>query len=547
MDERKKGSTGNTEYFRMITTSGTPLTAIVVGSAMLAYVRNREAPVNSLMSALGSDGAAHAGFRAYEIYSGMALTSNWAPGLLRVDCPDSAYVTGADKVIFAVTHPLADPAMKEFALVANLEADTYSAVTASLDVRVQSTATQVGSVLTAVGSLATFIQASSLQTGINALTTNLTSVDVRVASAATQVGSVLTAVGSLATFIQASSIQTGVDTLATRVSSVDVRVQSVAVNVGSLATFVQANSVQVQVDSIYGRIGANGINLTSVSGVSGAGLDATQVSSAVWGVNCGGGLLDRLSSLETRVTSIGVNVGSLATFIQASSIQTGVNALTTNLASVDVRVGSAATQVGSVLTAVGSLATFVQASSIQTGVDALATRVSSVDVRVQSVAVNVGSLATFIQASSIQTGVDANAVALSSLHTRVGSAATQVGSVSVGVGSLTGITLAGRMLSDVTAVDSDANAASNVRRGALGAVVGTVLGGSTTTVLSASCVPAAAVADQWKDRPLVFDRYTLTTNLRGQPALINSMTAEGVLSVTALTDAPVSGDMFAVN
>jgi len=96
-------------------------------------------------------------------------------------------------------------------------------------------------------------------------------------------------------------------------------------------------------------------------------------------------------------------------------------------------------------------------------------------------------------------------------------------------------------------VNSDANAASNLRRGTLGTVVGGTTGDSTTSVLSTSgLVPSAGVADQFLGRVLTFDRDTVTANLRGQATVVNSMTAGGVLHVSSLVTTPVSGNTFTI-
>jgi len=54
------------------------------------------------------------------------------------------------------------------------------------------------------------------------------------------------------------------------------------------------------------------------------------------------------------------------------------------------------------------------------------------------------------------------------------------------------------------------------------------------------------VTDQFKGRIVSFAEDTTTVNLRGQSTDITGNTAAGVLTVTALTTAPVSGDTFSV-
>lgn len=69
---------------------------------------------------------------------------------------------------------------------------------------------------------------------------------------------------------------------------------------------------------------------------------------------------------------------------------------------------------------------------------------------------------------------------------------------------------------------------------------------STTSIPTSTLVPAAAVTDQFKGRIVIFDRNTTTANLRGQATDITASTSGGVLTVSALTTAPVSGDTFVI-
>ena len=77
------------------------------------------------------------------------------------------------------------------------------------------------------------------------------------------------------------------------------------------------------------------------------------------------------------------------------------------------------------------------------------------------------------------------------------------------------------------------------------AVTGVVGSGSTTTsVVTSSLSPAAAVSNQFKGLILKFTSDTPTANLRGQGCEITGSTALGVLTVSSLTTAPASGDIF---
>ena len=78
-------------------------------------------------------------------------------------------------------------------------------------------------------------------------------------------------------------------------------------------------------------------------------------------------------------------------------------------------------------------------------------------------------------------------------------------------------------------------------------VRGTADTGATTTSIPTSTLdPAAAVADQFKGRIVLFDRDTTTAALRGQGTDITASTAGGTLTVSQLTTAPASGDTFVI-
>lgn len=78
---------------------------------------------------------------------------------------------------------------------------------------------------------------------------------------------------------------------------------------------------------------------------------------------------------------------------------------------------------------------------------------------------------------------------------------------------------------------------------------GTVSTSSTTTSITTSAMsPATSVADQLKGRIVIFDHDTTTAALRGQATDITASSASGTptLTVTALTNAPASGDTFTI-
>lgn len=100
---------------------------------------------------------------------------------------------------------------------------------------------------------------------------------------------------------------------------------------------------------------------------------------------------------------------------------------------------------------------------------------------------------------------------------------------------------------DVAKVSNLARAAVKLSASADAITQGVVgAASSTTSVITSSLTPAAAVTDQFKGQILQFSEATTTANLRGQKTDITASTAGGVLTVTALSTAPVSGDVFTI-
>jgi hypothetical protein len=71
---------------------------------------------------------------------------------------------------------------------------------------------------------------------------------------------------------------------------------------------------------------------------------------------------------------------------------------------------------------------------------------------------------------------------------------------------------------------------------------------ATTSFTPSAVWPAGSAANQWLGRILVFENDTTTAALRGQATDITAATAAALplLTFTALTNAPVSGDTFRV-
>jgi hypothetical protein len=99
--------------------------------------------------------------------------------------------------------------------------------------------------------------------------------------------------------------------------------------------------------------------------------------------------------------------------------------------------------------------------------------------------------------------------------------------------------------SDPSADTTDAE--FRFQRAVKGNVLGTVGSASTTTsIVTSSLDPAASTTDQFKGAIVVFEKDTTTTALRGQRTDITASSSGGVLTVSALSTAPVSGDSFVI-
>lgn len=123
---------------------------------------------------------------------------------------------------------------------------------------------------------------------------------------------------------------------------------------------------------------------------------------------------------------------------------------------------------------------------------------------------------------------------------------TEIAAIKAKTDQLT-FTVANTLDANVEAINGDADGATNLDRSTRAIVLGTVDAGATTTSIPTSALdPAASVADQFKGRIVIFDKDTTTAALRGQATDITANTNVGVLTVTALTTAPASGDTFTI-
>lgn len=231
--------------------------------------------------------------------------------------------------------------------------------------------------------------------------------------------------------------------------------------------------------------------------------------------------LTHVAGSTTDVSTIPARIGDILTDTAeigtAGAGLTNINLPNQTMDIVGNITGNLSGSVGSVTGAVGSVTGNVGGNVTGT--------VGSVVGAVGSVTGNVGGNVTGTVGSVVG--------AVGSVTGAVGSVTGNVGGNVVGsVGSLTGHT--------VQTGDTFARMTKAIVTGTVGAA------SSTTSVVTSALAPAAAVIDQFKGRVIVFDAATTTTNLRGQATDITASTALGVLTVTALTTAPVSGDTFTI-
>jgi hypothetical protein len=107
----------------------------------------------------------------------------------------------------------------------------------------------------------------------------------------------------------------------------------------------------------------------------------------------------------------------------------------------------------------------------------------------------------------------------------------------------------GNFDANIKYIDASTTAATNLSLASLAIGVATVAAGATaTSIPTSACSPSGAIADQFKGRSLVFKSNTATAALQGQATdiLASSNAAAPTFTVTALTTAPASGDVFLI-
>ena len=296
-----------------------------------------------------------------------------------------------------------------------------------------------------------------------------------------------------------TNITAGTITTATDVTTVNGLAANVITAASIAADAITGATVaaDVTIASVTGAVGSvtSGVTVTTNNDKTGYGLSAAAVQ-AVW---------DAATTALTTVGSVGKKVadwvvGTIDTYT-GNTKQTGDNY---------VRLGAPA----------GA---------------SIAADLLAIDNFVDGLETTIGAAGAGLTALASQASVDA---VDNFIDTEIADIQSRLPAALVG----------GRMDSSVGAIANDTDAVTRLERVLSGNTTGTVgAASSTTSIVTSALSPAAAVIDQFKGKIVSFDAATTTANLRGQSTDITASTALGVLTVTALSDAPVSGDTFTVS
>lgn len=328
MKERKKGSTSITEYFYLLErTAGTAKTGVAEENLYLSYTRSRESTIASVCATLSSSAASYSSYGAFEV------DATNAPGLYRVDIPNTAFSLNAnvDSVILtlrATTTSSVAPAMKEVLLVDNTSSDNYSLIGAGVKA-----VTVVGNVGGSVGSV---------------------------------VGNVGGSVGSVAGGVT-GSVGSVVGNVGGSVGSVSATVTVGAVAVASVSAAALADFFDTDSGTTYASAVAGSVVKEIADNAGGSALTAAAIADAVW---------DESATAHTSAGTFGVQCGTDIDAILVDTAEIGaagagltaipkVGSVTGNVGgSVGSVVGNVGGSVGSVVGGVGATVTVGTVASV---------------------------------------------------------------------------------------------------------------------------------------------------------------------------------------
>ena len=253
--------------------------------------------------------------------------------------------------------------------------------------------------------------------------------------------------------------------------------------------------------------------------------------------------------------SVSADIATIDTNVDAILVDTGTTipgtlstlATATALATVDTNVDAILVDTGTTLPA--TLATAAALATVDANVDAIL--VDTAEIGVAGAGLTV--LATAAALATVDANVDAILVdtgttlpaSLTTLQTTADNIETDTQNLQTRVPAAL---VSGRMDSNLAAIGDSTVGVAGFERATSGITQGTVgAGSSDTSITTSSLDPAASVDDQFIGLILKFDKDTATAALRGQATDITDSTAAGVLTVTALTTAPASGDTFTIS
>lgn len=259
---------------------------------------------------------------------------------------------------------------------------------------------------------------------------------------------------------------------------------------------ITANTLVLEIEADTDTLTA-GVTVTTNNDKTGYGLSAAAVQ-AIW---------DALTSALTTAGSIGKRIMDFVTTLVYAAAPTAVQ----NRQEMD----SNSTKLANLDVASSTLGTATNLAEANADLDEIITTLGTL-----------GSPPTVVQ---IRQEIDSNSTALAEIN-------ADTDEMIVTLGTPANVSVS----ADIAAVAAFPN--RTVIRGTVGS------GSTTTSVVTSALTPAGVHLDGFKGAIIIFDNLTTTAALRGQRTDITGSTASGlpVLTVTLLTDAPVSGDTFSI-
>lgn len=504
-----KGATSQSVYFEILdsaSTTGGRKTGIVFNSAGLTayYARNGAAAVSITLVTLASASAAWSsgGF--------VQVDATNMPGIYRLDVPNAAFATGVDGVIITVKGASGMVQVSaSFQLVSiNLQDAVRGGMTALPNANAQSS----GGLFTMGTGAGQINQANNGQIDVNS---------VRLS------GTTQTARDLGASVLLSSGTGTGQVSLSS--GAVLLQATQTGVTIPTVTNLTNAPSDSSGVTTLLSRLSAARAGYLDV---------LNGIVASIWAaVTDSSGVTTLLSRIVGTLAAGTHNAQSGDSFARLGA---------PSGASVSADIADVATDVNDILVEVDTEVAAIKvvtdqfAFTVANQVDANAlTGGGGLDAAGVRSAVGLASANLDTQLTSVITEVNAN-------ETKIDTVDTVVDAIKAKTDNLT-FTVANKVDSNALNLNGSATAANRLERSARAICLGVAdTGSSTTSIVTSSLDPSGAVTDQFKGRIVIFDENTSTASLRGQGTDITGSTSGGVLTVTALTTAPQSGDTFTI-